>query len=243
MALFQNPFFKSKDTSVEDEYITGVKFLQREDWSAASRHLSAAAKGGHVSATYNLSLLWGAGRVTPYDFDIAADCWYKAAAMEHPKAKETLWLLEAADRGGFGTDNLVKMTQQQGSQNGLVAAIMICAARFYDVICRKFGATNDVIAYELDGAATSDWKFIQAFIKRTGIEKSFYEGGIDRLTEGSAADQVTDGLNEISVAMRNAGFDAETTAMARCSIVGYIIKKSPYGGKSQPLLGRDTFFK
>lgn len=243
MALFQNPFFKSKKPSIEDEYINGVKCLQNGDWTAGSRHFSAAAKGGHVSAIYNLSLLWGAGRVTPYDFDLAADCWYKAAAMEHPKAKETLWLIEAADRGGFGSDNLVEMTLQQGSQNGLVAAIMICAARFYDVTCRKFGATSDVIAYELDGAAASDWKFIQSFIKRTGIHRTFYEGGLDRIKENSAADQVTDGLNNLSVAMRNVGFDAETTAMARCSIVGYIIQKSPYGEKSQPLLGLDQFFK
>lgn len=242
MALFQKPFFKSKNTSVEDEYNNGVKCLQRKDWAAASRHLSVAAKGGHVSAIYNLSLLWGGGLVTPYDFDLAADCWYKAAAMEHPKAKQTLWLIEAADRGGFGTDNLVKMTLEQGSQNGLVAVIMICAARFFDVTCRKFGATNDVIAYELDGAASSDWEFIQSFVKRTGIDKSFYEGGLNRLKEGSAADQVTDGLNSLSVAMRNVGFDAETTAMARCSIVGYIILKSPYGEKSQPLLGLDQFF-
>lgn len=242
MALFQKSFFKSSNTFVENEYVNGVGCLKRGEWTAASRHLSLAAKGGHVSATYNLSLLWGSGRVTPYDFDAAADCWYKAAAMGHPAAKETLWLIEAADRGGFGSDNLARMTLQQGSQNGLVATIIVCAARFYDVICRKFGATNDVIAYELDGAATSDWHFIHSFINRTGIDKSFYGGGLNRLKEGSAADQVTDGLSGFSVAMREAGFDAETTAMARCSIVGYIILKSPYGEKSEPLFGLDKFF-
>lgn len=242
MALFQKPFFKSINASVEDEYNLGVKGLKNEDWTAASRHFSAAAKGGHASALYNLTLLWGAGLVTPYDFDLAADCWYKAAAMGHPKAQQTLWLIEAADRGGFGTDNLVKMTLEQGSQNGLVAMIMICAARFYDVVCRKFGATNDVIAYELDGAATSDWDFIQSFVDRTGIDESFYAGGQNRLKAGSAADQVTDGLNHLSVAMRKVGFDAETTAMARCSIVGYIILKSPYGNRSEPLLGLDQFY-
>lgn len=243
MALFQNPFFKSKNKTVEDEYTTGVLHLQRGEWTAASRHLSTAAQGGHVSATYNLSLLWGSGRVTPYDFDVAADCWYKAAAMGHPKAQETLWLIEAADRGGFGVDNLVKMTIDQGSSQGLVAALMICAARFFDVTCRKYGATTDVIAYELDGAATSDWKFIHAFLNRTGIDPSFYENGLNRLQEGSAADQVTDGLNRLAVAMQQVGFDPKVTVMARCSIVGYIIQKSAYGSKSAPLRGLDTFFQ
>ena len=37
---------------------------------------------------------------------------------------------------------------------------MICAARYYDVICRQNGATTDVIAYELEAAATSELEFL-----------------------------------------------------------------------------------
>jgi TPR repeat protein len=229
--------------SAEEEYNIGVQYLQKEKWELASHHLSKAAHGGHVSATYNLALLWGAGKVTPYNFDIAADCWYKAAAMGHAKAKDTLWLLEAADRGGFGVDNLVKMVSDQGSQRGLVGMLMICAARFFDVTCKKYGATNDVIAYELDAAATSDWPFVHAYLKRTGIAPSFYKNGLNRLLEGSPADQITDGLNKLATAMIRVGFDPKVAVMARCSIVGYIISKSPYGDKSEPLLGLDQFFR
>lgn len=243
MALFQKPFFKSKNADVEGEYVTGVRHLQRGDMNAASRHLVKAAEGGHASAFYNLSILWGSGAVSPYDFDAAADCWYKAAAAGHPKAQESLWLLEAADRAGFGTENLIDMALKQGKNGALLNSnVMICAARFFDVTCKKYGATNDVIAYELDGAASSDWKFIHAFIDRMGIDCSFYEGGLDRLSEGSAADQVTDGLNHFAVAMGQIGYDQYSIAMARCSIVGYIILKSPYGQHAEPLRGLDTFF-
>lgn len=230
------------EKTTEEEYNIGVQYLQKEEWKLASHHLSKAAQGGHISATYNLSLLWGAGKVTPYNFDLAADCWYKAAEMGHAKAKDTLWLIEAADRGGFGVDNLVKMVIEQGSQRGLVGQLMICAARFFEVTCKKYGATSDVIAYELDAAATSDWQFVHDFLNRTGVAPSFYENGLNRLQEGSAADQITDGLNQLAAAMIKVGFDPKVAVMARCSIVGYIISKSPYGQKSQPLLGTDEFF-
>jgi len=180
--------------------------------------------------------------MAPYDFDLAADCWYKAAEAGHPRAKESLWQLEAADRGGFGADNLAEFARQLNPSGGLIPSIMICAARFYDVICRKYGATVDVIAYELDAAATSDFDFVHSFIARTGIDKGFYEGGLNRLKNGSAADQITDGLNNLQLAMRRSGAGYRLALMARCSIVGYVIAKSPYGDRSQPLRGVDAFF-
>lgn len=242
MAEFQNPFFTSTSDDVECEYVAGVAALQTGNCSAASRHFGNAARDGHVSALFNLSLLWGGGSVTPYDFDLAADCWYKAAEAGHPRAKAVLWQLEAADRGGFGADNLAKLAEDANSGDSLIPSIMICAARFYDVICRKYGATVDVIAYELDAAATSDFGFVHSFIKRTGIDTAFYDGGLNRLKAGSAADQITDGLNKLHVAMRRSGVSDKLAVMARCSIVGHIIAKSPYGDRSQPLRGVDTFF-
>lgn len=242
MAEFQNPFFTSSSNDVEDEYTRGVKALQAGDCNSASRHFSNAAQGGHVSAFYNLSLLWGAGSVTPYDFDLAADCWYKAAEAGHPRAKANLWLLEAADRGGFGGDNLAKFAAEAKAGDNLIYSIMICAARFYDVICRKYGATVDVIAHELDAAARSEFDFVHSFITRTGIDKDFYAGGISRLKPNSAADQIIDGLNKLVTAMKSGGASDPLVMMARCSIVGFIIAKSPYGEDSQPLRGIDTFF-
>ena len=100
----------------------------------------------------------------------------------------------------------------------------------------------DYIASELDAAAKSDFNFVHSFIKRTGIEKGFYEGGLDRIKPGSAADQLTDGLDKLHVTLRRSGVSAELAVMARCSIVGHVIAKSQYGDRSQPLRGVDTFF-
>ena len=242
MPQFQDPYFVSDSIDTEEEYVAGVVALQKNDYEVASRHLGKAARGGHISALYNLSLILGSGMVTPYDFDLAADCWYKSANLGHPRAKDGLWHLEAADRGGYGADNLAKFANNPGAGGNLIPSVMICAARFYDVICRKYGATVDVISYELDAASNSDYQFIHAFIRRTGIKDDFYKGGLDRLKAGSAADQITDGLNKLYFAMTSSGINEELALMARCSIVGYIIEKSPFADRSQPLLGVDSFF-
>jgi hypothetical protein len=243
MVEFQNPFFTSTSKDVEAEYAAGVAALQAGDCNAASTHFGSAARGGHVSAMFNLSLLWGGGSVTPYDFDLAADCWYKAAAAGHPRAQAALFQLEAADRGGLGAENLARFAEDPRSGGNLIPSVMICAARFFDVVCRKYGATADVIAYELDGAAKSSFAFVRSFVTRTGVGKDVYEGGMNRLKPGSAADQVTDGLNDLFFAMMRAGIDRKLATMARCSIVGHVVAKSPYGGRSEPLLGRDMFFE
>jgi len=247
MSLFS--ISRSKKDLAEQAYQQGLKYLKTGGLSKASLKLSEAMNSGHISATYNLSLLWGAGTVSPYDFDIAADCWYKAAAAGHGRAQKSLWLVEAADRGGFGFDNLADQVRQQPAapiQKGLPmmlnGPLMICAARFSDACCRKFGATADVIAYELDGAASSDFPFVHAFLARTGLDKTFYEGGLARLVDNSAADQITDGLNVFSVALQQSGIPLQLAVMARCSIVGHIIRKSVFGSKAQPLLGTDKFF-
>ncbi|MEQ5828489.1 sel1 repeat family protein [Sulfitobacter sp. NFXS29] len=247
MPLFSR--FGSKEDPAEQAYQQGLRHLKRGDLPKASLKFSQAMSSGHKSATYNLSLLWGAGAVSPYDFNIAADCWYKAAAAGHDKAIETLWLLEAADRAGFGFDNLVDQIRQQpatpirkGLPKSLNGPLMICTARFVEACCRKYGATADVIAYELDGAASSDFPFVQAYIARTGLDKSFYEDGLNRIVKNSAADQITDGMNAISEALRESGVPLQLAVMARCSIVGHIISKSAFGGKAQPLQGVDKFF-
>lgn len=246
MSLFSK--FGSKKDPAEKAYQQGLKHLKSGELKEASVKFSDAMELGHISAQYNLSLLWGAGTVSPYDFDIAADCWYKAAAAGHERAQKTLWLIEAADRGGIGFDNLANMLLEQPAQQiqlgqvMLNGPLMICTARFTDVVCRKFGSTVDVIAYELDRAASSDFPYVHAFLARTGVDSSFYEGGLNRLIENSSADQTTDGLDAFSAALQRSGVPLQLAIMARCSIVGYIIRKSAYGRNAQPLLGTDKFF-
>jgi TPR repeat protein len=244
MGLFQNPFFQSKDEKVEGFYTNGNLALQCNQYDLANSNFRKAAEGGHVSAFYNLALLNGCGYISPYDLDLAIDYFYKAASAGHPTASEKLQLLEAADRGGFGSHNLAKFASETiPLQDGLNHLVMMCAGRFFDVLCKKYGATNDVIAYELDAAATSENPAVLRYLSRTGIPSSFYEGGLNRLTPGSVADQITSGLNELHVGMKKSGMADEMCLMARCTIAGHIIRKSPYGSHSQPLKGVYDFYR
>lgn len=79
----------------------------------------------------------------------------------------------------------------------------------------QYGATNDVIAHELDAVATSENPATIQFLRRTGIPPSS-EGRLNRLTRGSAADQITDGLNELHLG-RTSGLADELCLMARCT--------------------------
>lgn len=242
MAFFKKPFFRSDYDDVEEDYTTGVLAISQGDHVTASRYLVKAAHGGHVSALWNLSILWGSGAVSPYDFDAAADCWYKAAAAGHPQAAGSLEFIKGADRGGFGSHNLAYLSAQQGRNGDLLqSTVMICGARFFEVVCQQYGATRDVLAFELDSASGTKLPSVAAFLKRTGLDTSFYAGGSYRLVPGSAADQVTDGLNELTMAMVGVGYSEEVALMARCSIVGYILAKSPFGNQTAPLLRVQDF--
>ncbi|MBJ6987270.1 sel1 repeat family protein [Devosia sp. MC521] len=243
MALFQNPFFKSNSNDTEAEYTKGVVSLQSSRFEEASQHFQIAASGGHVSALYNLSIIHGSGLISPWSFDAAADCWYKGASLGHPSAQSSLWMLEAADRGGFGYDNLAKMSSEQSNRGQVNAALMTCAARFTDVLCKKYGASNDFIAYEIDAARQSDDEHVRRFVERTGLSNDVTTGGLDRLIPGSAADQITDGLNQFSVAQLRSGMDEKYVTMSRCTVVGYVIQKSVYGSMSKPLLGVADFLR
>lgn len=242
MTLFKNPFFESESDDVEADYIKGVQSLASDRFDDASTFFQRAALRGHVSALYNLFVIHASGFISPWNFELAADCWYKAANSGHPSAKGNIWMLEAADRGGFGYDNLADMAADPSNNGRINGVLMTCAARFTDVLCKKYGATSDLIAYEIDAARQSDETDVQKFISRTGISRNFTDGGLSRLVEGTAADQITNGLNQFSVAQKRSGLKDAHIRMARCTIIGYVIQKSIYGNNSQPLLGVDKFF-
>lgn len=241
MPEFRNPFFKSTHEKTEESYTNGVLSLQREDFYAAAEHFEAAARGDHISAIYNLSVLYGLGEVSPYQVDRSAEFWYLAASHDHPQASADLWLIEAADRGGFGYDNFPSLLAK-ATFNRLPGIYMVCAARFTSVLCKKYGATDDVIAYEIDAARQSDLPAVAKFVARTGISHQHSDGGLNRLSPGSAADQITDGLNKFCVALARCGIHRDIVTMARCTITGYVISKSAYSSRSKPLLGIDKFF-
>lgn len=241
MAIFGRQFFKSTDAKAENSYKEGVNAVSDGAYLKAYYLFNEAAEAGHASAYYNLFLIHGGGYITPFDPDAAADNFYKAAAAHHPKAKEQLFMLEGADRAGYGMDNLARMASKSQQTGYLPPIFMVCGCRFLDSVLKKFGATMDVVAYELNAASMSDKKFVRSFITRTGVAPSVYRGGMERLIDGSAADQITDGLNQMSIALMGSNMDNDLALMARCTMVGYMIRKSHLGSKSSHLFGVRDF--
>lgn len=243
MALFDIPFFRSKITSTEEIYSAGVMKLQKSDFYGANDLFKRAAADGHISALYNLALINGGGSISPYDIDFATDCYRQAAIKGHPKAKKYSIWLDKADDTSFGTIALAMFASQLPAQNDPNHLLMMTGCRLYSSLCQIHKATDAVIEYELDAASTSDYDYVHNFIKRTGIKQSVYNGGLNRLSNGSAADQITDGLNNLYLGLKKSGHSDHLCIMVRCTIVGYIISKSIHAHAATPLLGIDKFFQ
>lgn len=249
--------FISDDDETESRYSSGVQCLRRGDFDEANTNFKAAALKGHVSAYWNLALLNGSGRITPFDIDYAADCFLTAANGGHPIATKALYMLEAADRGGFGYNNLETMITDGDAMDCLPAILIICACRFTHALCKQHGVTDEVITYELPAAAKSDNLAIREFVRRTGIDlprrpmkwvqespdDSHMEFFSPDLEDGSPADGITDGFNQITVAFMRAGYSDELAAFARCTVLGYLVSKSERGTHAEPLLGFEQFFE
>lgn len=242
MALFSNPFFRSKSETIEDDYSKGVLCLQRNDFYGANKFFRVAADNGHVSALYNLALINGSGSISPYNIDYSVSCFRKAADRGHPKAKEfSVWIDKAEDTS-FGTTALAMFAAQLPAQNEPNHLLMMVGCSLYKTLCIQYGAFDSVIEYELDAASTSDHQYIHKFIERTGVKQSAYSGGLNRIQQGSAADQITDGLNDLFLGLKRSGHADNLCLMIRCTIVGYVISKSKHANGAAPLLGGDEFF-
>lgn len=242
MAIFDKPFFRSKEHSTEVDYTKGVYCIQRNDFYGADKFLKSAASGGHVSALYNLCLIHGSGHVSPYDVDFAIDCLRKAALGGHPKAQEFSPWIDKAEDTTFGTVALAMFAAQSPINSVPNYLLVMVGCRLYSALCENHGVTDHVIAYELDAARNSDHQYVHDFIRRTGIRKSNYSGGLRMIESGSAADQITDGLNQLHIGLKQAGNDDRICLMTRCTIVGYVISRSKYAELASPLLGIDKFF-
>lgn len=242
MPRFDNPFFRSKSSNAEEAYTKGVICLQKSDFYGANELLKSAASEGHVSALYNLSLLNGSGCISPYDIDFSIDCFRKAALGGHPKAKEFSSWIDKANDTSFGTVALSMFAEKCPANNMLNHVLAMVGCRLYSGLCATHDSEDAVIEYELDAASYSDFPYIHSFIKRTGVNKSEYSGGLNRLKDGSAPDQITDGLNQLYFGLKQSGHDDKLCLMMRCTIVGYVISKSKYADGAAPLLGVDKFF-
>lgn len=242
MAFFSNPFFKSKDKTTEDDYSKGVICLQNSDFYGANNLFKLAAACGHVSALYNLALINGGGSISPYDIDFAIICFRKAADGGHPKAKEFSPWIDKAEDTSFGTTALAMFAARLPAQDEPNHLLMMVGCRLYSALCIQHDALDSVIEYELDAASTSDHPYVHRFVERTGVKESIYLGGLNRIQGGSAADQITDGLNDLYLGLKRSGHSDKLCLMIRCTIVGYIIAKSKYANEAAPLTGYDRFF-
>lgn len=242
MSLFNIPFFKSPAQRIEEFYSKGVVFLQNNDFYNANDHFKRASSEGHVSATYNLALINGGGSITPYDIDFASYCFRQSATGGHPSSKEFTFWLDKAEDTSYGTTALAMFASKLSVDDSPNHLLMMTGCLLYNALCQIHKATDAVIEYELDAASHSEYSYVQNFIRRTGIEKSKYEGGLDRLEKGSAADQITDGLNNLYLALKHSGHSDDLCIMIRCTIVGYIISKSNHRDNASVLFGVDKFF-
>lgn len=246
--LFGKQFFKGSSASAEEVYRKGSLVLarayqtgSREDFQLAKDLYMAAEFEGHGSAIYNLFGMHGGGCLSTYDIDQAEHYWRKAAELNHPIAKQQLFMLEDADHGEFGVQASVKYAGFPAAPGFLSPFLITSACRSLVAACERHGATSDVIAYELDAASSSEKPMVLAFIERTGVARESYQGGMSRVEEKSPADWVTDGLNDLFIAMRRNGIDEDLCILARCTMVGYLILKSDLGSESSPLLGVREF--
>ena len=65
----------------------------------------------------------------------------------------------------------------------------------------------------------------------------------EHLDTDATLDQITDGLNDFSLALSRSGMGSKLGKMARCTVVGHMIKKSYLGENAAPLLGVKRFFE
>lgn len=237
MEIFKSLFSRKK----VDCYAEGVACLKNNDHYRANKEFKKAAIEGNLSAIYNLSLLNGGGSVTPYDIDYATDCFRNAAAGGHQKAQEFSFWLDKAEDTSFGTTALAMFASKLPADDTPNHLLMMTACLLYNALCITHRATSEVIEYELDAASASDYSYVHNFIKRSGVPESVYRGGVNRLQKGSAADQITDGLNNLYAGLKYSGHSDQLCIMIRCSIVGYILSKSDRYNSS-PMLGVDSFF-
>lgn len=234
-------FFGSQ-TNEADLYLQGMICLKMGDSYGANSFFRRSADKGHLSALYNSALLNGGASISPFDIDYAIDCFRAAGNKGHQKAGEYLFWLDKAEDTSFGTIALSMFAANISDNNEPNHLLMMVGCSLYNALCKRCDVFDSVIEYELDAASTSEHEFIHEFIERTGISKSVYRGGLNRIQLGSAADQIKDGLNDLFFGLKQSGHSDELCLMIRCTIVGYLISKSRHAHAAMPLLGVDKFF-
>lgn len=242
MSIFKSKSSPVDGKSIEKVYQKGLISVRAHDLYVAADLFKQAADRGHIPSIYQLALAHGSGAISPYNVDFAVDNCYRAAQLGYPKAVEQAQLLAKADDTTFGTTALALFGSRLDGTETTPSMFMLASCRLYSALCERYDAFDEVINCEPDAASSSDHAFVRDFVERTAIPSSMYRNGIKHLQDGSAADQITDGLNQLYMGLKQSGYPDRICIFARCTIVGYVVSKSKHGHNAGELLGFDKFF-
>lgn len=219
-------FFQSTTSaSVDEVYKSGVLLLQKGDYPGAVTALRAAADRGHASATYNLALMYKQGLTESFDIDEAIILFKQAGDFGHTRAQAHWNLFERLGSEEPLNDDDVSFLVQNFSRTGGDGAFVYGLANEF---IRRTPDPSDLLEFvmiELSGASNGSAS-AQAFVRRTGIPPSSFEYSLSESREGTPARLRSDLLDRIChVVMGKGGIPQSSIVFARCSIVGYVIKK------------------
>jgi hypothetical protein len=223
--LISRFFHASGDAALDEQYRSGVLLLQSGDYTGAARAFRAAATSGHVSALYNLAMMYKQGLTESFEIDKAIDLFKQAADRGHEQAKANLALFQKlGSEQGVSTEDLTALIANFSRAGGDGAFVFGYASEILRTTPDREELT-DFVFMELDRASQGEVS-AKAFVQGTGIARSLFEGSLGRSVEGSLARMQSDRLNQIEEVLAVNGIARASVVFARCSVVGCVIKKS-----------------
>lgn len=223
--LISRVFYSSGDTALDEQYKSGVRLLQSGDYTGAARAFRAAAASGHVSAIYNLAMMYNQGLTESFEIEKAIDLFKQAAERGHEQARLQVALFEQLGNPQGVSVQLLTYLVTNFSRLGGDGAFVFGYAN--EILCttRDREELTDFVFMELDRASQGEVS-AKAFVQSTGIARSLFEGSLGRSVKGSLARMQSDRLNQIEEVLAVNGIARASVVFARCSVVGCVIKKS-----------------
>lgn len=226
MKQFISRFFHSSgDATLDEQYRSGVMQLKSGDYTGAARSLRAAAASGHVSALYNLALMYKQGLTESFEIEKAIDLFRQAAERGHEQGKAQTALFEQLGNPQGVSVQLLTYLVTNFSRSGGDGAFVYGYAN--EILCTTGDREElmDFVFMELDRASQGEVS-AKAFVQSTGIARPLFEGALERAVGGSLAQMQSERLNQIEEVLAANGIPRVSVIFARCSVVGSVIKKS-----------------
>ncbi|WP_299913375.1 hypothetical protein [uncultured Paracoccus sp.] len=235
--------FSDDPTTGHDLFRSAVSAVASDNFYEADGLLRKSMLRGFMPAYFNSAILNGQGCISPFNIDYAVECYRTAAQLGHERAAELLQIINNADIAHLTISDITNLATALEHGTFLNPIHTMVACRFYKSLCEKTSSLEEVILYEIEAASQSEYRSVLEFVDRTGIPPESYEGAYGRLVAGSPADKITDGLNELTVAMSRSGASERSYLFQRCTIVGYLVSRSRLGKDAKLLLGIEDFFE